>query len=164
LDKSAIQSVTPSQIYAWEGPDPNVDLTPYTESCVRPAFSTIKITQVELVLLCASPALQAAYKAGSGPLVLQLGPPNASVPSRVTLNSGGILAGAPYGSVTQPAVPAPASTGASPSWTLQTSGTDLQSMYPSQFVQQVSSGGTAYYHLIPTAVDDILMICHYSAQ
>jgi len=31
LDKSAIQSVTPSQIYAWEGLGPNVDLTRYTE-------------------------------------------------------------------------------------------------------------------------------------
>jgi hypothetical protein len=30
-DKSAIQSVTPSQICAWEGPGPNVDLTRYTE-------------------------------------------------------------------------------------------------------------------------------------
>jgi hypothetical protein len=30
-DKSAIQSVTPSQIYQWEGPGPNVDLTPYKE-------------------------------------------------------------------------------------------------------------------------------------
>jgi hypothetical protein len=31
LDKSVIQSVTPSQIYAWEGLGPNVDLTRYTE-------------------------------------------------------------------------------------------------------------------------------------
>jgi hypothetical protein len=31
-DKSVIQSVTPSQIYAWEGPRPNVDLTPYSEA------------------------------------------------------------------------------------------------------------------------------------
>jgi hypothetical protein len=31
LDKSAIQSVTPSQIYEWEGPGPNVELTRYTE-------------------------------------------------------------------------------------------------------------------------------------
>ena len=30
-DKSAIQSVTPSQIYAWEGLGPDVDLTRYTE-------------------------------------------------------------------------------------------------------------------------------------
>jgi hypothetical protein len=30
-DKFAIQSVTPSQIYAWEGPGPDVDLTRYTE-------------------------------------------------------------------------------------------------------------------------------------
>jgi hypothetical protein len=30
-DKSAIQSVTPSQIYAWEGLGPDVDLTGYTE-------------------------------------------------------------------------------------------------------------------------------------
>src|SRR5947208_5668897 len=30
-DKSAIQSVTPSQIYAWEGLPPEVDLTRYTE-------------------------------------------------------------------------------------------------------------------------------------
>ena len=30
-DKSAIQSVTPSQIYAWEGLAPDVDLTRYTE-------------------------------------------------------------------------------------------------------------------------------------
>ena len=32
LDKSAIQSVTPSQIYAWEGLGPNVDLTGMTEA------------------------------------------------------------------------------------------------------------------------------------
>lgn len=31
-DKSAIQSVTPSQIYAWEGLGPDVDLTSYTEA------------------------------------------------------------------------------------------------------------------------------------
>jgi len=31
-DKSAIQSVTPSQIYARGGPGPNVDLTGYTEA------------------------------------------------------------------------------------------------------------------------------------
>jgi hypothetical protein len=31
-DKSAIQSVTPSQIYSWEGPGPDVDLTGYTEA------------------------------------------------------------------------------------------------------------------------------------
>jgi hypothetical protein len=30
-DKSAIQTVTPSQIYAWEGLGPDVDLTLYTE-------------------------------------------------------------------------------------------------------------------------------------
>jgi hypothetical protein len=32
LDKSAIQSVTPSQMYAWEGPGPDVELTRYTEA------------------------------------------------------------------------------------------------------------------------------------
>ena len=32
LDKSAIQSVTPSQIYAWEGLRADVDLTPYSEA------------------------------------------------------------------------------------------------------------------------------------
>jgi hypothetical protein len=32
LDKSAIQSVTPSQIYEWEGPGPNVELTRITEA------------------------------------------------------------------------------------------------------------------------------------
>jgi hypothetical protein len=31
-DKSAIQSVTRSQIYAWEGLGPDVDLTQYTEA------------------------------------------------------------------------------------------------------------------------------------
>jgi hypothetical protein len=31
-DKSAIQAVTPSQIYAWEGLGPDVDLTDYTEA------------------------------------------------------------------------------------------------------------------------------------
>ena len=32
LDKSAIQSITPSQIYEWKGPGPNVPLTPQTET------------------------------------------------------------------------------------------------------------------------------------
>src|SRR2546430_4743839 len=32
LDKSAIQSVTPSQIYKWKGPEPNVPLTPETDT------------------------------------------------------------------------------------------------------------------------------------
>jgi hypothetical protein len=31
-DKSAIESVTPSQIYKWKGPQPNVPLTPKTET------------------------------------------------------------------------------------------------------------------------------------
>jgi hypothetical protein len=31
-DKSAIQSVTASQVYAWEGPGPDVDMTRYTEA------------------------------------------------------------------------------------------------------------------------------------
>ena len=31
LDKSAIQAVTPSQIYEWEGPGPNVELNGMTE-------------------------------------------------------------------------------------------------------------------------------------
>jgi hypothetical protein len=31
-DKSAIQPVTPSQIYAWEGLGPDVDLTQYTKA------------------------------------------------------------------------------------------------------------------------------------
>jgi hypothetical protein len=31
-DKSAIQSVTPSQIYTWEGLGPDLDLTHYTEA------------------------------------------------------------------------------------------------------------------------------------
>jgi hypothetical protein len=32
MDKSSIQSVTPSQIYEWKGPDPNVSLTPETDT------------------------------------------------------------------------------------------------------------------------------------
>jgi hypothetical protein len=32
LDKSTIQSVTPSQIYDWKGPEPNVPLTPETDT------------------------------------------------------------------------------------------------------------------------------------
>jgi hypothetical protein len=32
LDKSAIQSITPSQIYEWKGPEPKVPLTPKTET------------------------------------------------------------------------------------------------------------------------------------
>jgi hypothetical protein len=32
LDKSAIQSVTPSQIYEWKGPEANVPLTPATDT------------------------------------------------------------------------------------------------------------------------------------
>src|SRR6266511_262531 len=31
-DKSTIQSVTPSQIYEWKGPEPNVPLTPETDT------------------------------------------------------------------------------------------------------------------------------------
>ena len=32
LDRSTIQSVTPSQIYEWKGPDPNALLTPQTDT------------------------------------------------------------------------------------------------------------------------------------
>jgi len=31
-DKSAIQAITPSQIYAWKGLAPDVDMTDYTEA------------------------------------------------------------------------------------------------------------------------------------
>jgi copper chaperone CopZ len=46
LDKSAIQSVTPSQIYEWEGPGPNVELTRYTEERMpseQPEVATVKV-------------------------------------------------------------------------------------------------------------------------
>jgi hypothetical protein len=32
LDKSAVQSITPSQIYKWKGPEPDVPLTPETDT------------------------------------------------------------------------------------------------------------------------------------
>jgi hypothetical protein len=121
----------------------------------------INISQVELVMLCSSPALQTAYLSGT-PLMLQLGPP--STPSNVTLSNTVILNGAPYGSTAQsPAAPAPTTAGAPPSWTLSASGAAIQTMSP-QFLNQVSSGGSTYTHLSPTAIDDILMLCHYSAQ
>ena len=123
----------------------------------------IKIVQVEFTLLCSSPVFQAAYTAG-GPLVLQVGPPTASTPASVNLASAnGLLAGAPYGSISQPTAPAPSGAGTSPSWTLQANGTTIEPMAP-QFQNKVTSSGTTYYHLNPAAVDDILMICHYSAQ
>jgi GH18 family chitinase len=115
---------------------------------------TIKITQVELVLLSADQSALSNYQ----PLALQLIAP--SVPpkqSTITLNSGGILAGAPYGSLKQP--PPPASS--PPSWTLLLDDTTLAGM-KAPFVNGVPSGGTTM-HLNPDAIDDILMICTYSA-
>ncbi len=120
----------------------------------------LKFTQVELVVFCSSPSLIPAYTGGS-PIVLQLGPPGAAAPSSVTLTSSApVLAGAPYGSLSQPAAPAPASAGTQPSWTLQVNSAALATV-ASQFTTQVASSGTTFTYLSPAAIDDILMICHY---
>jgi hypothetical protein len=126
--------------------------------------AAITITQIELVLLCASPKLQAAYAKG-GPLVLQLGPPIANAQTAsVPLTSGGILGGAPYGSFNKPPPPKPASSGGPPSWTLQASGAAMQNMGNASFVNSISIGGTTYNHLIPGAIGDILLLCQFTAS
>jgi hypothetical protein len=44
LDKSTIQSVTPSQIYEWKGPEPNVPLTPETDTRIAPEQKWYNLT------------------------------------------------------------------------------------------------------------------------
>ena len=43
-DKSTIQSVTPSQIYEWKGPEPNVTLTPETDTRIAPEQKWYNLT------------------------------------------------------------------------------------------------------------------------
>ena len=123
---------------------------------------TIKISQAELVLVFSDPQFQLSYQGGK-PLVLQLGPPGTGAPSPVTMNSNpSLLGGAGYG-LASPAKPAPASPGAPPTWILQAQGTAVAVIDPS-LQNIVTSGGVTYNHLNPLVIDDVFLICRYTAS
>jgi hypothetical protein len=122
---------------------------------------TIQISQVELVLLFSNADFSKDYGNG-GPLVLELGPPDAASPSSAALApSSAFLNGTAYVSIPQPAKPAPSGPGSPPSWILGATVAAIANL-DHHLRNPVTSGGTTYYHLNPDAIDDILMLCHFT--
>ena len=117
----------------------------------------IQISQAELVLLLSDPYNLPNY---TNNLILELGPQNATTSVTLTSSTGflasqGDVHGAPYGSIA-PAQPKPAGPNAPPSWILQPVQID-----PSLKLQ-INDVPTNL--LNPDAIDDILLLCHYSVS
>jgi hypothetical protein len=84
-------------------------------------------------------------------------PPNTFPPANATLTTAStLLAGLPFGSIN-------VSGGQLGSWTLGAHNSDIQHI-ASSLQNIVTSGGLKYNHLNPTVIDDIVMVCHYSAK
>jgi len=126
----------------------------------------IQISQVELFLLFKNPTFLSEY-AGGSPLVVHLGPPAAASPTRVGLASNAsILGGLGYASTAQPQPPTPSYPGAAgspPMWALGADSGDIEKI-SSNLYNEVSGGSSNYYHLKPAAINDILLLCHYSVS
>jgi hypothetical protein len=120
----------------------------------------IHISEVELFLVFKSAQFQTAYTLGSKPLVLHLGPSGVSNPPGAILTSSSSASSSPfwgslaYGSITQPQ---PAlSSGSQLVLILDANSSDIQPT-------GVSTGGSNP-HLNPDAINDVLMLCHYSVS
>jgi hypothetical protein len=95
------------------------------------------------------------------PLKIYLAQPNATLPGQAaTLTSTStLLNGLPFATINV-ASSSPAGLG---SWMLTANNTDIRKIAPS-LQNTVTSGGATYYRLKPTVIDDIVMVCHYSAK
>jgi hypothetical protein len=128
---------------------------------------TIQYSEVELFLVFKSAQFQADYSGGSGStgtgnqqLKLHLGPPAISnSPSAILTSSLSFLGGLAYGYIAQP--PQPATSGGSPPvWFLSVDSTDIAGINSN--LRNLGSTGEA--HLNPAAINDVLMLCHYSVS
>jgi hypothetical protein len=116
----------------------------------------IQITEVELFIVFKT-QFQGDYSGGT-PLVLHLGSPGISNPPSATLTSSpGLLGGLGYGSIAQPPQPA----GTPPMWVLSAGSTDIAKI-DKTLQNVVSTGGNSYAHLNPDAINEVLLLCHYS--
>jgi Tc toxin complex TcA C-terminal TcB-binding domain len=109
---------------------------------------TINISQVEIALI-----FQSSYSSGS--LSLQLGPPGGTS-TNIPLNINPQLGGAGWG-IANPVPPLPSASGAPRSWIL-TLGTPI----PPSLVAPGIGGGVN--RLNPAAIDDIFLLCTFSAK
>jgi hypothetical protein len=97
------------------------------------------------------------YRAGT-PLKLSLLPPSGAAVAATLISTPGLLAGTPFAAL-------PLATGSPPglgAWLLSAQGSDIQAIAPTLWTK-VTSGGTDYYHLNAEVVQDVFMLCHYSA-
>jgi hypothetical protein len=121
----------------------------------------ILISEVELFLLFKCAPFQSEYSSGN-PLVVHLGPPGVATAPSVTLTSSlSFLGGMAYGSIVQPPQPATAGSGSPPAWILSANSTDVAN---TNLKSPASVSGTNPAHLNPAAINDILVLCHYSAS
>jgi hypothetical protein len=127
---------------------------------------TINISQAELVLVFNSAPFQTSYQQGP-PVILQLGPPGGSMTSFIMRSNNTLLGGAAR-DLEQPAQPVAPTSGVPRSWTLQAQWTSAQgtpdpnNKYPIWIA--VPNSSPPLYHLNPAAIDDIFVICQFSAK
>lgn len=102
-------------------------------------------------------------KAGAaGALSLTVTPPGATGKGATLSSAPTLLNGVPHASVPQTLSPNPPSLGGLGTWTLGATQADIQKIAAS-LQNVVTSGGANYAHLNPDVIDDIFLVCHYSA-
>jgi hypothetical protein len=98
------------------------------------------------------------YVNAGSPLVISLTTPTGSAQSGTLASASTFLNGLPFAAVTFPAG-SPPGLG---NWTLRANNANIQKI-ASSLQNIVTSGGSTFQHLNPAAIDDIVMVCHYSA-
>jgi hypothetical protein len=104
------------------------------------------------------------YAAGT-PLTLNLTPPGGIAATLQLHSNTGLLSGVPAGSVPQPppvVPPTPPVVGGLGGWTLVAKGTDIANIAAS-LRTQVTVGATTNNRLAAGAIEDVFLICRYSA-
>jgi hypothetical protein len=101
------------------------------------------------------------YANAGGPLKVYLAPPSVTLqgPNGALASAPTFLDGLPFAAI--------ALSGSPPglgNWTLTANNTDIQKIATSLQNKIVTSAGTTFQHLDSAAIDDIVMVCHYSAK
>jgi hypothetical protein len=92
-------------------------------------------------------------------LVISLTPPTGPAQSGTLTSASTLLNGLPFAAIALPSG-SPPGLG---NWTLAANNADIAKIAAS-LQNVVTSGANTFHHLNPTAIDDIVMVCHYSAK
>jgi hypothetical protein len=105
-------------------------------------------------------------KGASGALKLNVTAPAGTPKTTQLVSNNSLLNGVPHGTIPQPppppAPPTPPPLGTLGAWTLGAKGTDIQNIANS-LQHKVTSGSSTFYRIDPAAIQDLFLVCRYSA-